>query len=840
MAISIRSTALSADRLVAQLDKRVHAGLSRALRDVANGRSMPLRTHLLLLVLAITLPLLAFGGFLLNHLAKRDRLQDDERLHQTVASVAADIDRQLQAYAVSLRSLATSRYLDQGQLDEFHSQAQRALGGQLRLVLRDAEGKELLNTGKPPPAGASANAPPVDALAIGALQVSNLILRPGEQPRLDVAVPLSTVQGLRYNLAIEFSPDVLRDILQAQRLPQGWVSGLSDAKSVVIARSIDHRRFVGTPLPAALQSHRHEADVFPTVNLSGVPVYRAVTPVKDAGWMVAATVPISEVNRAARGALMNLLVIGALLVGMSAALATILARRIADHIAILADADKTELAGKTLSASPVGPVSEINAVARALAIEAERRTEHEARIEQQRNFLSLVLTAVPSVVYIYDKQARRTLFSSGDMNAVLGYEPSDTETVEDSLARLVNPDDRRAIGEHHRALASVPDGESRNIEYRMRHKDGTWHWFMSIDRPWRRDTAGELVEIIGVAVDITTRKTMESDLALHASVTKAAHDALIAVDREGRIEAWNQGAERMFGYTAAEIIGQPIDILSPPEQRAEQSHLLSEVLAGHVVQPTDVVRRRKDGTPLAVSLSISPVVAAGGSIIGAVKAAQDVSERKRLEERQALLAKELVHRGKNQLAVVSSIVRATMRSTPDPKAFADALSGRLQSLAAAQDILVAQHWECAALMDIARAQLTPHAGDDLSRISLSGPEVILPAEFAVPIGLALHELGTNAAKYGALSAPNGRVELSWSAIRESGAATMLGLTWREIGGPLVHPPSRKGFGSTLIDQGIPGAKVVRDFAPGGLVCTIQVCVTAPGESHATQSLPRAS
>lgn len=806
----------------------------------------PLRTHLLLLVFATALPLLIFGIALLLHFAGQRRLQDEQRLSQTVIGIAADIDRQIGAMAVTLRTLATSRLLADGRIEDFAARANRALGEKLSLTLYDQDGLKLLDTSLPAFGVRIRNVPPVQdtGLTVGTPQVSDLMYHAvGQPPFLQVRLPLTEHGQPRFTIAMRFSPDLLRDILVAQQLPAGWVAGVSDSRHIVLARSALHERYLGTQLPADLVAHHNEARVFSATNLEGVQVYRAVKTLTSADWLIATTVPKTVIGAAAQNVLGNLLLIGLAVLAASGLLAALLSRRIAGHIAVLADPDGRKPAAGRMQPVPLGPVREINTVARVLATEEQRRSEHEASIEQQRSFLSLVLTAVPSIVYIYDLAARRTRFSTGAMNTVLGYSPAEIEGLDQPLDLLVHPDDLAAVATHQEVLQGLTGDASRTIEYRMRHRNGSWHWLMSIDRPWRRDHLGRLVEILGVAVDITDRKAMEADLALHATVTKAAHDALIALDLDGRIEAWNPGAERLFGYTREEAIGAPVEMLSDAAQAADQAAMLKSVMNGRTIGPLDTERRRSDGSAVAVSLSMSPVVGADGKVCGVVKAAQDISERKRLERRQALLARELVHRSKNQLAVISSIVRATLRSSPDPAEFATALTGRLQSFAAAQDILVSQHWERAELKDIAEAQLQAHADPELGRVTLSGPPVMLPADLAVPVGLALHELATNASKYGALSVPQGRVEVDWTITPVDGGGRLLTLHWRESGGPPVSTPTRRGFGSMLIERCIPNADVKRRFELAGLDCVMKLPLreqTAEGPASEFSAWPDAA
>jgi two-component sensor histidine kinase len=184
-------------------------------------------------------------------------------------------------------------------------------------------------------------------------------------------------------------------------------------------------------------------------------------------------------------------------------------------------------------------------------------------------------------------------------------------------------------------------------------------------------------------------------------------------------------------------------------------------------------------------------------------------------QRNELLLNELRHRLKNSMAVIQSIARQTLRDTPT--AVAAAFTGRLQALAAAQDLLLERDWSAANLKDLARRVCSMVEG----RVTVAGPEVNVPQTLAMSLGLVLHELVTNATKYGALSAPQGFVALGWELAGGEGQRRVL-LTWKERGGPPVTPPDREGFGGTLIERSLPGATVERRFEPQGLVCTIDL------------------
>ncbi len=334
------------------------------------------------------------------------------------------------------------------------------------------------------------------------------------------------------------------------------------------------------------------------------------------------------------------------------------------------------------------------------------------------------------------------------------------------------------------------------------------------------ESDGEIL-ILETNHDITGRKRAEAETARMAAVAAASHDALFGVTLEGQIEAWNPAAERLFGYTAAEAIGQHISILAEPVDRQEQKNYLLRARAGDTIPPYQARRLRKDGTFVEVSVALGPVKAPNGSVIAISVAMHDISDQKEWEARQRLMTRELAHRVKNSFAILQAILRSTLKTSPNPEDFAAKFSGRLHSLAAAQDILTANDWKGAELGALARHLLLLYVVEG-ERLAISGPEVNLPAEYAVPFGLIFNELATNALKYGALSTPSGKIELSWRIENNANAGTILSLTWRERGGPKITSLETRGFGSALIEKSLGGAKVERLFDADGFICTIEL------------------
>jgi two-component sensor histidine kinase len=203
-----------------------------------------------------------------------------------------------------------------------------------------------------------------------------------------------------------------------------------------------------------------------------------------------------------------------------------------------------------------------------------------------------------------------------------------------------------------------------------------------------------------------------------------------------------------------------------------------------------------------------------------------VTELKQQQRRQQLLIHELNHRVKNTLATVQSIAAQSLRGRCNADATEDFVS-RLGALAGGHDLLSQENWTGASLRAVVTRALTPHRGADDERWTVGGPHVWLPARQALAMTLALHELSTNAAKYGALKSDSGHVDVAWELLDEGRAFR---LTWRESGGPAVRPPKRKGFGSRLLERGLSqdlDGSMELDYRPDGIVCTVEAPVPSP-------------
>lgn len=526
---------------------------------------------------------------------------------------------------------------------------------------------------------------------------------------------------------------------------------------------------------------------------------------------------------------------------------------------------------------------------------------------------------------------------SDNMCRIFGIERADMEASGEAWMSRIHPEDRGRVENAQRE--AVSEGATNvKFQYRIR-RNGEIRWISTRLR-LEYDAQGRPIRRYGVNQDVTDRYSTTIANAHLAAVVGSSSEAIKSYSLDGRILSWNAGAERLFGYTADEAVGQRIDLIVPPERQGEARRKIEEVARGAHLR-LETVRRHKNGSFIDVTINASPVRDALGRVIavsslahdigprlagqraleryrmlaehardilfvvrvrdGAIletnKAAvaaygysreellqkhiadvrapetietlgddlkridggtlfetvhkrrdgstfpvevsavsmeidgesmalslvRDISERKEWARVQRLMTRELLHRVKNSVAVIQSLVRLTAPRAANLDEFVASLSGRLSAMAAAHDLLSEMHWRGADLGSLVAKQLAHYLAGPDKRLRAEGPPVRLPQQFTVPLALALHELATNAAKHGSLSSPDGRVDLTWSYTR--GPRDRLRIVWKESGGPPVTPPSSTGFGSTLIERGMPGGRIERRFEPDGLVCTIEIDIT---------------
>lgn len=321
--------------------------------------------------------------------------------------------------------------------------------------------------------------------------------------------------------------------------------------------------------------------------------------------------------------------------------------------------------------------------------------------------------------------------------------------------------------------------------------------------------------------------SLRPDLGVLLAAVEASGEAIIItsadIDEPGpRIEYANPAFTRMTGYEAREVVGRSPRLLQGPlTDRSVLDAMRAGLEAGENVHG-EAVNYRKDGTTYVVEWLITPVHDAGGRIAHWVSTQRDVTDRRAYEDRQAMMVRELHHRVKNTLATVQAVLNATVRSSLSIPEFTRALSGRIASLARTHALITEDLAQAASFEGLLRAELDPY--DERGRLSLEGPNVVLPSELAVPVGMALHELTTNALRHGSLADPNGRLHVTWW-VEESAGRRSLRWDWSEHDGPPTGHPTREGFGHRLLNKVLAvqtGAEVDVAFAPDGLRVSIRM------------------
>ncbi|MDT8368296.1 MAG: CheR family methyltransferase [Longimicrobiales bacterium] len=330
--------------------------------------------------------------------------------------------------------------------------------------------------------------------------------------------------------------------------------------------------------------------------------------------------------------------------------------------------------------------------------------------------------------------------------------------------------------------------------------------------------------LVVTLVDVTALKAAETRAGRLGAVVQVSKDPMIIVTTDGTIEVWNPGAAACYGYSTEEAVGMKMSRLVLEEDRDAFQELLAR--SAEMDGPTGMETRRvtKDGTLLEVWTTLTVIQEDGGPRVAFAE--RDVTERVRTARHRELLLRELDHRVKNTLATVQAIADRTLASEgSSPEKFVETFQGRLGALGRVHHELSEVRWGGLGLGRLVQRTLEPFVQG--GKATRDGPRILLPVRITLPLAMALHELATNAAKYGALSRDDGHVEVSWTTDPED----HLHLQWQETGGPSVSEPDKRGFGMTFLERGLAyqiAAEVETNFGDEGFSCSIVVPLTDGG------------
>ncbi|RAK60427.1 hypothetical protein DJ021_11735 [Phenylobacterium hankyongense] len=453
--------------------------------------------------------------------------------------------------------------------------------------------------------------------------------------------------------------------------------------------------------------------------------------------------------------------------------------------------------------------------------EIEERHRAEAALADSEERFRLIADTIPILCWMADADGRIAWYNRR------WYEYTGTSPAEMEGRGWRWAHDPALLPEVQQQWArSMATGEPCELVFPLRRADGVYRPFLTRLEP-TRDSSGQVVRWFGVSMDV--------------GAEQAARERLLFALDAGRLGSWELDVETR-AYEASDICkanyGRPPDVefgfddliasIVPEDRDRMRTAIETAIRTGaeydieyRVLHPSGEVR-------WVHARGRAAQTADHGGVRRMAGVSLDVTERKLAEERQRLLLNELNHRVKNTLATVQSIASQTLRSTGDMPRFRDAFEARLMALSQTHNLLTDQNWEAASLHDILRLELMPHAGGREgggSRFLLeSDRDIRLNPKAAVALGMAVHELATNAVKYGALSRATGRVAVR-TCVTGSDSGPTLVVEWTESGGPPVSPPRRRGFGGRVLEQGLAGelnGEVELDYRPEGLSCRMKL------------------
>jgi PAS domain S-box-containing protein len=336
-----------------------------------------------------------------------------------------------------------------------------------------------------------------------------------------------------------------------------------------------------------------------------------------------------------------------------------------------------------------------------------------------------------------------------------------------------------------------------------------------------------LISGVDVAIAVVVSKLVERLVIQQRNIRlllESAPNGFVLVDERGTIKLVNASAEKLFGYNRDELVGKDVEALVPEQHISVHR----KVRASYQKEPEvrlmglgrDLSGQRKDGSAFPVEIGLNPVGQDGRPAVLATVI--DISARKRAEEHQQLIIGELKHRTRNLLTVVQAVINSTLKDAKTVAEGAYVLNGRVSSLSQAYSLLADAAWEGASLRKILKAQPIL----DSRRVTIEGCEVIVPPRAAQQFAMIIHELATNALKYGSLSSPDGHVSISGKLDRYNGSGSFV-FSWTESNGPQVTPPARRGFGSViLLEAAQQFGSVSIEYRPEGLIYQLQLDLSA--------------
>jgi PAS domain S-box-containing protein len=774
--------------------------------------------RLIALVVAIALPLNILIVAAIAGLASSAIDAQRTTLLYTARSVASGVDAQLAKYVAIAADLQRSSSLLTGNLTAFEAEARQALTAvpDAWVAVTDLSGQQLINTSPraihPLPRRSEESLRSQQR----AIETHSIIVT-GVRRGTAVDDWIATVEAPVFKsgepvrvVSVAISLSAFLTVLGELEIPRSWLAGIIDGDGRFVARIPDNDKRVGQLASEGWRGGRHEEGVFEFPSLEGDLIVNASARSKLSEWTIGIALQKSELTGAAWRAVRWSAIVGALISLSSLLFAAQVARSIARPINMLRTNAAALVNGAPMQYRPDSP--EIGELWEALNQAVEDRNRADLELKQ----LSARMTAIVSSSY--DAIISKTLdgrITSWNESAEQLFGYSAQEIIGHSIRRLI-PADRQQ--EEDDIIARLQQGEViRSFETVRLTRTGR-PIDVSLTISPLRDAAGSLIGASQSARDVTERRERETRLRESeerlTQIINTVNAFVGLLDRGGKIIEINARALAAARISREEAIGRHMAdtpwFSHTPEAAKQMREMIARCQAGETVRCDLEYSMR--GELRWADFQAAPIFGADGNVTAIVPSGVDITDRKRSEEQVHLLMLEVNHRAKNMLGVVLAIARQTTSSSPGD--FLSKLTQRIQALSVNLDLLVKNEWKGVDLAPLVHAQLAYFSEAIGTRITIEGPDLRLTREAAQGIGMALHELATNAVKHGALSNENGSITITWTCDDD-----VFAVSWQEHGGPPVDEPTRRGFGNTVLttlaETAVAG-HVSLDYEPTGL------------------------
>lgn len=765
-----------------------------------------LRLRFLLATGLLLLLTLASAGYVVREISALSRQRAELQLLDTTRALSQVVESQLNQFETLLKALVGSEALVRGDFKAFDARARDLLSGpDAWIVLGDRAGRQLVNTRLPAGAALPIGLPPAKAFQAidrGETHLCDLTRGRVTPQILCVDVPVMRGGKAAYHLSVIFKPSFLQKLLSGQRIKSSHYASILDSQGTLVWRSAAHERFIGrkaTPdMRSALAVQRE--GVLDSASLEGTPTVAAFSR-SNSGFSFIVAVPREQFVSYRGAALRSGLIIAGLLVLLALGLALYFGSRLSNAITSLSGAAIRFAVPGQMGFRPTG-IPEVDAVGAALERAAHERDATEERLRDITDALPVLISYVDADRrFRFLNKAYEEWFGRG-LHELLGRRLDEVMSPEMYEQRRDWVD---------RALA----GEAVRYEATFPHPGGARYTL--IEHLPHRGSSGEVLGMYALVQDITPQKRVQAELRSSrdrfAAVLDTAPAAiLIANDSDCQVIEGNSAAQEMMGLKKGENLSRSAEtgaalgfrVFDLDDRELEPANLpVQRAARGEELLMHEERVQFADGRSIYLLGNAVPLRDDAGNISGAVGAFIDITERKRAEEHQKLLVGELNHRVKNTLAIVQSLARQSFKDGKPVEESRTAFEARLAALSAAHNLLTRQSWESASLAQVVQTSVLAATGGRAGQVDAEGPPLSLSPQTAVSVAMAVHELCTNAIKYGALSSDTGRVSIRW-AIAQGAAGARLRLDWQESGGPPVSEPGSRGFGSRMIEKGLSG------------------------------------